>query len=428
MILDGRNIFLPRFPGYTAAIIAAFALGFLLPSCWGRDETPTPNPPAEITAKIPASTVATPVTTAPQPALTGDGTEPTSPEDRSKFVSLAEITGKANPLSLENMERVHVGMTFEQVNRSLGKDGIMSSSGDVANEIYRWSDESGASFVGKFEDGKLVRKSAISPSGHEATEITENNESGMLNEELYAQVQPGMSVEEVQALLNVESRILSGTNAKVSMYEWMDAKGSNFYARFEDGRMTRKTGFHVEPLREEKKETLGETVAEEKVETPHTAPTENYEEELPLLAENSPEANPLLESAESPVPRPKVAIVGGSTEKSGRRTRPRVKFPDYTWQFRRGNYEVRVKNTADTEVKVGLRSGKYGKDMDIQPGKSESVDVDQGSYTLYFQYGDDPESVHTGNVFTIDGMQVTDVEVNVFNEDYDIGILNRAND
>jgi hypothetical protein len=358
---------------------------------------------------------------------------PAPPKPKAKAVSLAELTGRAHPLALENMNRVHVGMTFEQVNRALGKEGDMFSSGNVESDIYRWSDDTGASFVGKFEDGKLVRKSMYMPEGLNLPDAEEAQGDELLSKMLYEKVQPGMTLEEIQGLLKVNRRVVSESDTKVAMYEWVDRKGSNFFARFEDGRMTRKTGFHVAPMKEEKKSPS--TAEEDKAVTADDGSnTDPVPADIPPATSQAPVEETMAEEephkedvpTETAAERPKVAVVGGGKNETARSYRPKAKFPEYTWQFRRGNYEVRVTNTADMEVKVGLRSGKYGKDVEIKPGRSASIDVEQGTYTLYFQYEDDPQNVYTGESFTIDAMRIADVEIQVFNEAYDIGTLNRG--
>lgn len=364
--------------------------------------------------------------------FTPQGKLPPKNPPKPKAVSLAELSGRANPLSLENMNRVHVGMPLQQVNRALGKDGEIFSSDNVDSKIYRWSDDTGASFVAKFEDGKLVRKSTFLPEGVTLPEEEEEASGvGLLSEATYEKVRPGMTLDEIQTLLEVDRRVVSKSDTQVAMYEWVDRKGSNFFARFEDGRMTRKTGFHVAPMKEKDK-TVREPEPEETPEDAEVDTTPGAPRFVPQEIASLPEPPPLETSRETameapPEPeRPKVAVVGGAREDADRSYHPKAKFPEYTWQFRRGDYEVRIYNTADMEVKVGLRSGKHGKDVTIKPGRSASIDVEQGQYTLYFQYEDDPQNVYTGESFTIDAMRIADVEIQVFNEAYDIGTLERG--
>jgi hypothetical protein len=68
--------------------------------------------------------------------------------------------------------------------------------------------------------------------------------------------------------------------------------------------------------------------------------------------------------------------------------------------------EVRVTNAYGFPIKAGLRSGDRGLDFIVPANGSASRLVPPGKYSIYFQFGADPESLFIGDDFAVDSTGV----------------------
>ena len=107
---------------------------------------------------------------------------------------------------------------------------------------------------------------------------------------------------------------------------------------------------------------------------------------------------------------------GGHTNnvvmKGGKIGAPPANWPRFSTELT-GLHEVRVKNPNDFKVRVGLRSGGKGKDFVVSPNGTESVNVPNGHYDIYFNYSTDPGGLYQGDSFTLEdnGVQITITKV-----------------
>ena len=85
-----------------------------------------------------------------------------------------------------------------------------------------------------------------------------------------------------------------------------------------------------------------------------------------------------------------------------------------------GGMEVRVKNPNEFGVKVGLRSAGKGKDFVVEANDTQSVQVPNGRYDIYFQYSTDPDGLYQGDSFTLNDNGVEIQIVKVVNGNYGI--------
>ena len=67
----------------------------------------------------------------------------------------------------ELLLNINPGMSYEEVKQMLGDPGMIIAGNDAENYVYRWS-TGGISFMGRFENGTLIRKSIVSPDSREA--------------------------------------------------------------------------------------------------------------------------------------------------------------------------------------------------------------------------------------------------------------------
>jgi hypothetical protein len=100
------------------------------------------------------------------------------------------------------------------------------------------------------------------------------------------------------------------------------------------------------------------------------------------------------------------------TKGSDRIGAPPTNWPSLSSELT-GPHEVRVKNPNDFQVRVGLRSGGKGKDFIVSPSGTESVNVANGRYDIYFNYSSDPGGLYQGDSFTLkdNGVEITITKV-----------------
>lgn len=353
-------------------------------------------------------------------------------------------------------------MSYEEVLQLIGMPGVTVATNGIDSVVYKWTSD-GGSFLGKFQEGKLLRKtvqSSLNPG-------EESDTSRVLTQEQYDEVKEGMTLEEVLDLLDVHARLITDDSQQdIAIYKWTDTHGSSFTARFENGKLVRKTGFYVGPLEKPSPPEVSESEGEETAEMAQRPETPTQEEEAEESEEDFTETAPrdtgssvitaeetsvpessvseeVFEPIAEPTPRVKTARttsrvrVAGATRRareleaaemsgttspvSGRSYKPKAKLPDYTYSFRRGAYEVRLRNSSDASAKVGLRAGNRGKDVRIPPRGEASIFVDRGTYELYYVYADSPYTLHHGGGIRIADAFQTNIRVTLVNETSQIG-------
>lgn len=341
------------------------------------------------------------------------------------------------------------GMTFEQVIDIVGPPDMVVSRSGARSEMYRWTNESGDSYMAKFENGVLVRKTKLNieeerkPSGGQ-TRITMKQ---------YNQIEKGMSEERISQILGFKSKLVAGNNYNVHFYQWTDSTGTNFTAKFSNKRLDSMTGL-LGPVTEEESATpevapqsrvdvledppaaqpLGGSLSRKEVEAlASDTRVPRLEELQEVAAEESPPPREGVQRITSTAPArasPRVTVVGGareepaageSREKSS--YAPRASLPGYSHSLRRGVYELRFVNDSKSQASAGVRSGKQGRDMTIAAGASESIFVDRGQYAFHYIYKDDPYTLYSGAPLSVDGQVKGDLEVRLKNGDYAVNEL-----
>lgn len=419
--------------------------------CWSPPpETPAPAVIAPETPAIPEPEE--PPAPAPVESAAPDMAQPETPSPPEPEVPVGAPAEEPVPeplarISAEQIASVQAGMSLDDVAEALGGPGQTVATDDVASAILRWTDAEGRSLVAKFENGLLVRKSIYDPEGRVSEPATPDDDENKITQSLYDAILPGMTVTEIDALLQLPGKRIAEGHEDVGIYRWVDGTGSNFTAKFEGGKLTQKTGFCVaalgkkeEPPREaapaapEDSEQAEQAAAQEE-----PAEGEGYAPEAPYAAEQAPipaaqaeehgEWSEFARQAQAQQPqRVRVAGAQRRAREAAQRDpaaptgsyRPKAKLPDYRWSLRRGAYEIRIHNPSDTTVKVGLRAGDGGKNVSIPPRSTESVRVDRANYELYYVFADNPYVLHHGGGIDLDSYWMADVEVTLFNEDFDL--------
>ncbi len=228
------------------------------------------------------------------------------------------------------------------------------------------------------------------------------------------------------------------------VYRWSDEAGGSFSARFENDKLMRKAAFAeapvVEPPALEGEPLEGEPEMDEAAEFYEdefeAEEYEEYVEERP-----APPAVRTVYSSRATVSEPesgeapqqvfraegRTRVVGKSSAGYGvqesaaqsgsdQDRRRRARLPEYKHSLRRGVYEVRVQNDANSRASVGLRQGKNGKDLTVSPGGTASFQVDRGNYELFYILNDQPFELERGQGVSVDGQVKADLEIRI-NED-----------
>ncbi len=414
--LCGRVLFL-------SAAAALLTVPGCFSSCGGAQPGKGAAPAAQSpTGPAPVPTAQTPASPLPSPAQS-----PASPAPAPD--TAPPPAAQANPapaLTLEALQQVQEGMTMQEISEVIGQPTVLIAGARGNNAVYRWN-EKGMSFLARFEDGRLSRKTVIDP---ENDRPKVSDEDMVVDRELFEQVREGMTLQEVLEVLGAEGQPLTEpTDEKtVAIYRWSDGQGSSVTARFEDGKLVRKSGSFVQQ---------GQPVVEEAPAAAEPAP-EAVEEPLPAEEADlreAPAPRPVSTSISAERP-PRVRVSGGSRRQreaesgdpnAGRSYKPKAQLPKTSHRLREGSYEIRVTNTAAAEADVAIVSDEGGTRMTVPPGGSRSVKVNRGNYVVYFIYEDDPHTLHRGGTISI-SQWLTDMDVFLAGDSYDVRVLNKGTD
>ena len=166
----------------------------------------------------------------------------------------------------------------------------------------------------------------------------------VVDRELFERVREGMSLQEVLDVLGAEGQPLTEpTDEKtVAIYRWSDGQGSSVTARFEDGKLVRKSGSFVQQ---------GAPVTEEEA-VPDAEPALEPVEEEPPAEEAEPREAPASRPVSTSVSAeraPRVRVSGSSRRQreaesgdpnAGRSYKPKAQLPKFSHRLREGSYEI----------------------------------------------------------------------------------------
>lgn len=414
---------------------------FLLPaiffcgcdSCFGR--RPPAGPPAvqsPVTA-LPAPTSQTPVS----PVFTQVQTPVTpvpEPTTLSEPADEPDITHSPAQFDTSLISEVKPGMTYEEVRQILGNPGVVIAGTDQQNLVYRWS-HTGQSFMGRFEDGKLIRKNIYNA---DASGETLDEETLQFDRELIDMIQPGMSFEEVLMIIGMDAQPLTSSSDGVQLYKWTDDHGSSITARFENQVLKRKSGMIVDT---NASQTTATTQSEDQESpTPMDAPEtywgdeDNFPDDMPdpdsappsQVAESAPQNIP------SAVQQRRVHVVGAERRErqiaedpspfAGRSYRPTVKLPEFKRRLRSGAYEIRIYNTTGSRASIAIISDEGGLELSIPANSRTSTRVNRGTYQFYFIYDDNPYTLHQGQRIPV-AEALTDFVVYLFDDSSEVNLM-----
>lgn len=339
-------------------------------------------------------------------------------------------------LNVQTAQDIKTGMSYEEIRTILGDPGVVIAGTDAENVVYRWS-YSGMSFMGRFENGVLVRKNAVQNDEEHLPFHDEDTFS--FDKELYDKVQPGMSYDEVLALIGMDAQPLTTSSGRVKIYKWSDERGSSITGRFEDQVLKRKSGLILEPEKEglaELAEEAPEAISAESVVAKDQVAPEAYDEDVyedsagfqddgtDVAQDSSGQDRSSRVSISGSSRRNRNQEASGGNARSERSYQPKVKLPDFKRRLREGVYEIRIHNTTDSSLKVALISEEGGLEMRLAAGRHSSAKVGQGNYQIYFINENDPFTLHQGQSIPVAEF-LSDFSVYLFEDAYDVDFLNK---
>jgi len=333
-------------------------------------------------------------------------------------------------------------MTYDAVRALFGEDGAEVTSGGRENGVVRWQRPSGNNVQVRFRDGRVVRAATQTPD----TSTPDAPVATVITQAQYDGVTQGMSLYEVSEYLDVEGRVVTDSGEN-QVYRWQDESGASFSARFEQGKLTRKSNLFIpEPADEEGQfegegetevmadadglEGEGELFEGEGEATPPERGRLVFNRQGVYEANSPAEARTQAEERAPQSTRLGSRVVGtGRTDFGGNRParaaaetkrreqRRREQLPKYSHSLERGVYEVKIVNESESDVQVGLRQGKRGRDASVSANGQASIYVDRGSYSLFYILRDAPYDLESGSV-AIDGQEMPDIEIRISDDGY----------
>ncbi len=363
------------------------------------------------------------------------------------------------PVDLTPAALFRTGLAYEEAVKQLGGEGEELRRMKVEKVTYRWSDPRGASFICRFEDGKLVQKTAFRTGSRQVT-----GKKPLLNKADHEALKPGTPLRQALRIQPAPKRV-SASTVEVIYYRWTDRAGKTFVGRFENGKLRQNTGRETAARAKAKlakrkakaqksapsaenpgpvsdpgtvapeaagvdggaETTRSEAPLAEDGEEPSPAPgpdafagEETRGEALSEAVAEAPSAPEAAAEEEyeprpEPAPGPRVHVAGASrrqreADRPSGRLRP-ARLPEFRHSLRRGSYEILVRNPTRVQVTLGLRAEGKGRDATLPPGGTVSFFVDQGVYSLYFIYRDDPHTLLQGPAIALGGLRLPDAEV-----------------
>ncbi len=303
----------------------------------GKDTTPPPPPATTIVVPTPQPVESRPPTVLPEVESSPESI--LTPDLHAHFTRGLPLADARSLTSIEPMR--------------VGGDG-------KGTEIYRWTDEHGASFTARFDDGLLTTSSKLgtrqAPGGPTPAPAAELDLETMP----VAQIAPGVYVP-------LERAVTSATDQPLGTSELPEAPAPT----------------DIPPaVRPAAVAPDGPTIA--------IAGAERREREA-----NNRDSS----------------------------YNPRATLPNFFRSIDEGAFEIRFLNPSDSPMRAGLRQDKLGKDIAVPPKGKASIKVNRGVYQLYFLRESEPDTLFEAPIITIDGFQATDVEVHLDPENVEVRLI-----
>ena len=375
---------------------------------------------------------------------------PVTPVAESKSAPKAAAEPEVVTAGTVAIER---GMSYAEVREEIGMDGAEVTSDGKKNGVVRWQLTDGSNIQARFTDG-LLERFVVNEAAKASTDGEEEPQGVALTEAQYDQILEGMSIYQVTEYLDMEGTRISGSE-DTAIYRWRSDDGASFSARFEHGKLVRKSSLQTPVVVAESTEGEREgegnpnddddgQMAEQDVGVegePGDWEGEEEEERGRLVftrrgvfeADSAADARAQADDADG-AQAPRVSRVGGQVVEANRNEnqppasqrgqveadrrdrRRRAKLPDYRHSLDRGVYEVRIINETGSSAQVGIRKGDRGRDAQVGAYGQSSLYVNRGTYSFFYINRDQPYDLQKGSSIRLDGQFVADMEVRL-NED-----------
>ena len=266
-----------------------------------------------------------------------------------------------------------------------------------------------------------VREADIAESPPEADS---NTASG------WDDIREGMTQAEVEgAIGKPNAEVSRGANSVV--YRWDNqTKNATGLGKFEDGKLIlwRVRALPRVPVASAPVERV---IVEREVVRVPAAPGESVNEAAGV---DVPATQPVEEVVP---PRPRVVVAGSArrermaerdaqTEQQGA-YQPKARLPEFTYGLEDGSYVFRVRNAGTSLLRLGVRTGKDGKDLSLNAGDSISIRVQRGEYLFYYIFDATPFVLRRTDWIRVNGESAVEQSLRFEEEGYSLdGMVGEA--
>lgn len=251
-------------------------------------------------------------------------------------------------------------MSLAEAQALVSIEPIRVGGDEKGTEIYRWTDELGASFTARFDAGVLTTKSNLCATHAQDASSPAPSPELDLDSMPVAQIAPGVYIP-------LERAVTSATEQPLGASELPEA------------------------------------------------PTPQSNQPAAPSADAAPDG-PVIAIAGA-------ARRSRNDRETASSYNPKASLPDFSRSLEVGSFEIRFLNPSDSPMRAGLRQDKLGKDVTVPPKGQASIKVDRGVYQLFFLRESDPDTLFEAPIITIDGFQATDVEVHLDPENVEVRLI-----
>ncbi len=300
-------------------------------------------------------------TTEPPPSATTIVVPAPQPVESRPPTVLPEVeSSPESALTPELHARFTRGLTLAEA-RSLTSIEPIRVGGDSTNtEIYRWTDQLGASFTTRFDAGVLTTKSNLRATHAQEASSPAPSPELDLDSMPVAQIAPGVYIP-------LERAVTSATEQPLGASELPEA---------------------------------------------------------PAPQASQPDASDADGAPDGPTIAIAGAARRSRSEREKTSSyNPKASLPDFSRSLAEGSFEIRFLNPSDSPMSAGLRQDKLGRDIAVPPKGKASIKVNRGVYQLFFLREDEPDTLFEAPTITIDGFQATDVEVHLDPENVEVRLI-----
>lgn len=189
-------------------ILLPASIAFLFSGCYSCFSTRSPeeNQNAQPVLPITPPPAQTPASPLPSVESSPSAQETSATLESPVSDDMQDHNAGTIVFSADIIMKITPGMDYEEVEKILGVPEVVVAGREQKHQVYRWSHK-GMSFLGRFENGKLVRKNII--SSNSSDEVVDEK-TLQFDRSLYDSIQPGMSFDQVFEIIGMDAQPLTG--------------------------------------------------------------------------------------------------------------------------------------------------------------------------------------------------------------------------